>query len=220
MNEVAQSRQTKGDIMDQWFAARREALFRKTGDGFFFRFGKSTFLVNEAQKSAILKIEGRALWQVNYILFAIIGMMQIANGIAGRASGNPDALVNLITGVWVIVGLVLLVLRGPPSGQMFNEKQVRPLLVGARYTQNRITWREQNITMAKMMTMTVPLLRGAATLVCAAISLFAIMYVEASDFTAPWHLVVLILMWVAMLVASGAVAFQFFYIALLKGRSL
>jgi hypothetical protein len=65
--------------------------------------------------------------------------------------------------------------------------------------------------------MRVLLLRGAASVVCAAISILPLGYVVVTSLAAPWSPEELILfMWVAMLGASGFVAFQFFYIAFLK----
>jgi hypothetical protein len=109
--------------MGQWIDARREALFKKTDDGFVFKFGKEHVLVDEAQKAEIQKLDTQGWGLV--LMWVPLGMIQLGSGIMGHITGKPDAPVKFISGLWIMVALVLVSLRGPQ--QLLNKKHISPL---------------------------------------------------------------------------------------------
>jgi hypothetical protein len=198
--------------IDKWTAARREALFKKTEDGYVFKFGRRYFLVDEGQKAELQRV---GIPLINPVPLAAFGAFELFN------HPNP-AKISL--GLGAVVAAFLLPLGGRYSKHYFKKKQINPILEGARPTEKRITWRERNATIAKKITLTSVALRGISCVVFTLLSIRFI-YIVSHGFvplapyplTVPlWNLALLLPLWIANIVGSGFMTSQLFYIAFLK----
>jgi hypothetical protein len=192
--------------------ARREALFKKTDDGYVFKFGRRYFLVDEKRKAEIQKVRIPLMNPGGMIAF---GVFEFFN------HPNP---VRISLGLGAIVAGFLLALGGRYSKHYFKKKQINPILDEVRLTEKRITWRERNAIISNMVTLTSVSLRGITSVVFALVSA-RLIYIVSHGFTplatnslkVPlWNLAILIALWIANLIGFCFIACQLFYITFLN----
>jgi hypothetical protein len=205
--------------VDKWLAARREALFKKTDDGYVFKFGRRYFLVDDSQKAEIQQLKSPP-WSAGALVAPFVVVQMFTHG-------RPDDPLKIDTALWIIVLVILSALLGPYSRRLFYKQQIDQILVGGsttrswappllpRHTEQRITWCDRNDTMATMVTKTSLALRGIASLVCAWLSISFLVY-TVRQLTSPWFYIPFIIMWTGHLIGSGVLAFQIVNISFLK----
>jgi len=200
--------------MGKWNDALKEAQFKRVQDGFIFKtpgFAPRYYLVSEAQKAAIQKLMRRS-GNVNVFLGIFLGILWIALGLGYWSGGYRGEVLS-----WVGLGINFMILQHLPPAAMVGKKQLGPVLAGARYTEQRITWRERDETFARMLPISVALLLGVASLACALLSasIGAVIALQPYDLTIvpPVFLIVMSIGVGGLFLLMAA---RFFYLVILR----
>jgi hypothetical protein len=195
-------------VMGKWNDALKESRFKRVQDGFIFKAPgfappfapRYYYLVSEAQKAEIQKLMRRS-----GIVFFLFLIFLIGQGLWQWSLGHRgNGLFAIGLGTWAILVSILT----PP---VVSENQLEPILADARYTEQRITWRERNEILARMLPISVPLLSGVASLACALLSaLVSIGAVVALQRQYLW------IFWIVLSCLFLGMAARFFYLVILR----
>jgi len=211
--------------MGKWDEALNEAPFKRVKDGFVFRepsLRPHHYLVSEAQKAELQKLTRlQQSW-----LFVAMGILWMVLGLAQWAGKSRFWPLFIAMGMaWILQ---------PNRAWRASFGQIGPVLERARYTEQRITWRERNETIARMLPMSAPLVSGLASLACALISIGAAITFFDESFAPSYepevpgkvwewygsiHVVISYLgigLWIVMVSLFLLLAARFFYLTFIK----
>jgi len=147
-------------MASSWDEARWEAMFKQMNGDFVFRepgVVPRHYLVSMTEKAEIQRLlQSRRWWFVIVmILLTVIALVPVFAGLVYYRS-SPWLLYYRISPWLCLVGLlVFIVFFGVLwlIGQLVISKMIGPALVGARYTEKRITLRERLETLSRLMPM-------------------------------------------------------------------
>ncbi|HEY6258839.1 MAG TPA: hypothetical protein VIY51_23935 [Xanthobacteraceae bacterium] len=211
--------------MARWSAAQQQALFKRVEDGFIFRepgLVPHHYLVSERQKAEIEALMRAPVGRPtprHILVFAAaglgLGMLPVGLEVLWMwANGDRQ----LDQWVGLIALMILLGVFAIASGR-FRLHRIGPALAGARYTEQRITFRERNEVYARSRPLWMLIAAGVACALAAAWVVMMLLgpgHVPAWPMNPPTRLVA----WFDAIVMA-ALAVRLFRMALLKlGRGL